>query len=249
MRFNLLIPSLFACVFQSTCLLVSGALSGEFDLKMVGKGDTPPYKKLKDLVMVGNNTVPAARHHIIPRNRIREFYNKAVAENQMKNLRLFLTDYKKQFKQLYAESCGKYKEAIESIEELVDGLIAGTVVHKDKSPRPKNYSFFVALYTWLPGNLFEGPDTGYRAYDPNEEFEYKSERIIGEDDFKLRFEINKEMKEYISQGKADFGKVDANLQRMLTTRKGHPIAELDAYPFNKDDWIAAHKKGKYKIKV
>jgi hypothetical protein len=158
----------------------------EFNFKLKERPDQP-YKPLsnfdKKLKEQGDkHPVPMARHHIIPYNTLRGFYNKAVDNKEVQLVGTALKGWvnkvsdNKDFNG--GINCEDAKEFIENV------LLAG----KNILMRQVVQSIMTILrgaYAWMPGNLFIGPEGGKRRDDPGEGFEEKSKYIIGNLKFNL----------------------------------------------------------------
>lgn len=171
----------------------------EFNLKLEGRPEHP-YKSLsnfdKKLKEQGDkHPVPMARHHIIPYNTLRDFYNKTVDNKKVK---LVETALKGWVNKVSDNEDFNGSVSCENAKKLIGAVSSGKVNHSDsvKENRPEGYDDFRVSYAWMPGNLFIGPEGSKRRDDPGEGFEEKSKYIIGDIKFKLLKRIYENMNGY-----------------------------------------------------
>ena len=121
--------------------------------------------------------VGLTRHHVIPWNMLRSFWNTLIEQGHSSvlfgNNRLVSR---------VAENIDSY--IIEEWQPI--GRTAaqrclrnlGRMTHNPRSLIADGWQDFMELYAWLPGNLFIGPIPELRLDDPGERFESRAERAV-----------------------------------------------------------------------
>ncbi|XP_037050353.1 uncharacterized protein LOC119084473 [Bradysia coprophila] len=112
-----------------------------------------------------------ARHHVIPFNFLRDFFNYAATVKVDLTLR---SDMDQQIRHL--------------VDSYVDAPNIITSAMRSKIRAPTEHETIIraiqVFYSWLPGNIFYGPTPDIRSDDPKEEFEIDCRPIIGDANFK-----------------------------------------------------------------
>lgn len=130
-----------------------------FNARLTESGRGPSY------------TVEVSRHHIIPFNLLRNFYNRVSENNRLTNLSGFLNTYSDNVR-LYASSngidCSRLGNDLFNAGNLAQGQSTGWTI-SGGGGMPYGFDTFEQFYAWLPGNLFIGPNN--RSDDPSEGFE------------------------------------------------------------------------------
>jgi hypothetical protein len=158
---------------------------GSFELN-IGAKPSAPYPAMNNynpnLTEQGSGPaypVAVSRHHIIPFNVLRSFYNRLAENNRFANVGGFFTAYSNNLR-FYASGnnidCGSLGN------DLIDaGNLA--LAHRYNLARPggdvmaPGFDTFEQFYAWLPGNLFIGPNE--RSDDPEDGFESNAHVVVG----------------------------------------------------------------------
>ncbi len=192
----------------------------------IKKRQAQPYEELSGRSSnleseVSENSIHLARHHIIPYNTIRDFYNKTVERedigkeesfsysllekiNAYINLKEYKVELTEEEKELSPEQQAeilalklasiKEKES-EQIKNYINVVFSGQIKNAENEDSFGGYDNFNQFYTWLSCNIFVGPKN--RSDDPGGKFEENSKYIIENDGvFKLMKDINKKMEKY-----------------------------------------------------
>ncbi|WP_171165820.1 hypothetical protein [Streptomyces sp. I05A-00742] len=136
------------------------------------------------LQTIDNNGVEMARHHTIPKNKLKEFWNSLIEReynDHGSELRKLLCDL---VKTVVANMAGYHmsQAVLKPIGAFVTKFCSATEFHQsdaEGTPVPNGFANLGRVYSWLPGNLFEGPSGKHRRDDPKEGFEVECEPIIG----------------------------------------------------------------------
>ncbi|WP_429234497.1 hypothetical protein [Aeromonas salmonicida] len=185
------------------------ALTNEWNIHLPDGRPSAPYPNInnynEDLSESGvglGYTVPVSRHHIIPYNIIRDFYN-AVIRNQRRQI--IIGGFFRNVGVLIGRYAGHHgvlcndavMSSLESASELSYMIAAGQISNSDQvTLRPNGFDELTEYYAWLPGNLFVGPTS--RADDPGEDFEQNSLHLIGHERFIILRDLYNQMRVYIS---------------------------------------------------
>ncbi len=187
--------------------------------------------------------VEVMRHHIIPDSRLRDLWNRMLAQNQLhiasEELLLTIDQNLEQYQQ---NQMRLHEDDITHLRALLQAIRTRTIRHNPTAPRPQGFDDLAAVYEWLPGNLFIGPRGGGGQYqrtdDPGDGFEENANTIIGAD-FPHQ-ETNRAIEEYLRSGSDGSARqAFAGLARIAGRR-------LAPYALNSIDWIYAH--GKYQLR-
>ncbi len=185
------------------------AFSQGFNLMLPDGRPSAPYPNLNDFNSdltasgVGSEyTVPVSRHHIIPYNLIRDFYNRIMANRRrqiiiggfFRNVGVNIAWFAYQ-QDVNCNHPGVFY-SLELASELSLMIASGQTSHNPGSIlRPEGFDELAEIYTWLPGNLFIGPNQ--RADDPGENFEENARYIVGEERFQILSNIRYQMEAYL----------------------------------------------------
>lgn len=197
---NKKITCIYKLIFSFFCLLLfyNAAFAAKpqeqkYQLQIDGRPFTPPfYPHLQNydltLTSQGNNPkdypIPVTRHHIIPSNVLRDFYNTAVEKKtRIKTFRRFFISFAQRIPYyLTATRAGQvfmntHPNEVQGVISINKRLGAGTMQSGGERP-PAYYDDFKKFYAWMPWNLFIGPSGEYRTDDPGPEFESNAKYIV-----------------------------------------------------------------------
>lgn len=217
---------------------------GQYELDL-GARPSAPYNQLQNyntaLTQQGSGTdytVPASRHHIIPYNRLRDFYNRMLEQGDMLRFRSFflsLSDNIPHYASAAGLDCGAKGDNFVEAMNLASALAENYARPGGVLP-PPGLDDFQQFYAWLPGNLFIGPSN--RSDDPGEYFETNANYIIGDDAARNLNLAYTAMGRYIAGESGILGQIAQRLTQVSLRRS--------VYPLNSSDWIR-QKNGKYEI--
>src|SRR6056300_1293516 len=162
----------------------------EYRLIIAGRPALPQfYSPLQNynlqLTTEGNNIekfpIPVTRHHIIPYNILRGFFNAVVEQrDRAKRFRRFFMSFAQKI-HCYSKTNKAFYDShlneINGIVHISNGLGSGAIQPGGQRP-PEYYDDFTEFYAWMPWNLFIGPNGDYRTDDPGEDFEFKARYIV-----------------------------------------------------------------------
>lgn len=124
-------------------------------------------------------TVPVSRHHIIPFNVLRQFYNNVIQNPlHMLRIRSFFLSLSTNIP-YYAPSgpyCVNHRSDLEGAM-LLSECISHQLIFNGPGRPPAGVDTLQQFIAWIPGNLFIGPTN--RSDDPGNRFEDNSEVVIG----------------------------------------------------------------------
>lgn len=184
-----------------------------------------------------NHPVNMTRHHIIPDNRLRDFWNRMLRDGHFNAANALLS--------VFESNLGQYQmnlAQINELRELLQGLQDGSIRHNSEAVRPEAFDDLAALYEWMPGNLFIGPTGGGGQYqrtdDPGSDFEENAGAVIGNRDFRVRQDANAAIEAYLGSGDRSAAQ-RAIIGLAAMARRNSP------YDVNPTGWI--FKSGKYHL--
>ncbi|MDP9534015.1 hypothetical protein Q7L38_15680 [Pseudomonas protegens] len=190
-------------------------------------------------------TVPVSRHHIIAYNQLRDFYMSVVQRGHLKELKGFWDGFGARFLSygqdnrvnVTAPVAADYDQAKTLLEEIGRGVVRANA---GVPPRPLGWDTFHGFYTWMPWNLFLGPNG--RNDDPGEQFETNAQYIINnKDTWNTIINVRDNMLSYQRDGNV---KTLANINSQLLRLS----ARTRVYPLVSDQWIRV-APNVYKIRV
>ena len=218
---------------------------GTFELN-IGARPSAPYPAMNnyntDLTAQGSGSaypVTVSRHHIIPFNVLRVFYNRVAENNRFTNLGGFFTTYSNNLR-FYAS--GNNIDCNGLGNDLIDaGNLA--LAHSYNLARPggnqmaPGFDTFEQFYAWLPGNLFIGPNQ--RWDDPNEGFESNAHVVVGAPYFDILSRTYRNMLRF-NNGDDSPNLLNAavDLTRIAQRRS--------VFSLKSQDWV--YVNGKYKLR-
>ncbi|MGX5834623.1 hypothetical protein ACWIJ6_10845 [Aeromonas piscicola] len=219
---------------------------GTFELN-IGARPSAPYPAMNnyntDLTAQGSGSaypVTVSRHHIIPFNVLRSFYNRLAERNRFANLGSFFTTYSDNLR-FYASGnnidCGNLGN------DLVDaGNLA--LAHRYSLARAggnvmaPGFDTFEQFYAWLPGNLFIGPNE--RSDDPGEGFENNAHVVVGAAYFDILSRTYQNMLRFNN------GDDSQNLLNAISVDLTRIAQRRNIFSLNSQNWIYVH--GKYQLR-
>jgi hypothetical protein len=215
----------------------------KYNLLMTGGRPSAPYKALPaaDVALNATNelTTPAfpvvlERHHIIPDNKLRNFWNQMVANNHLGSAAgAYLTTFNNNVT-LYdlTIDAGDVSE----VQELLSEIKAGLTTHDPNEPAPGNRLVnFSSIFSYLPGNIMLGPVHGggenQRDDDPGDAFEATAQVVTGADRFRRLEAANSKIDKYLVSNKsADALAACAELSEVAKRRSYYDLS------VTKDAW-------------
>lgn len=215
---------------------------GSYNLEMTARPNEcyPPLDQYNvTLTISGEGSafpVKLSRHHIIPYNLLRGFYNKVIQQGKVDKIAGFLNKINEKAAEYGATKCTS--DDIQGGASLAALIASKGVVHDSSQISPDYKDDFFSLYIWMPGNLFPGPQSDLRSDDPKEKLESRAGHIVGAE-FSRYQQLYNDMNSYVSNpDDSKLASINANLEF---------IAGLTAsYSLKSEDWI---KEGsKYHLK-
>lgn len=238
----------FVCVPITACAGNSFLPNGNYALNMGNQRMSAPYPPIAnfntDLTQQGVGplyTVPVSRHHIIPFNILRSFYNAVLNNGHMIYLRGFLYVMQNNMNGYAGVSGMDCSSNAGSIERAMNiaAAFSYNLIHPGGDVTPDGLDDFQEFYTWLPGNLFIGPTN--RSDDPGDGFEEASFQIIGADAYALMREGYDSMQLYVNSN-------DVAALRSAVVYLSKIAQRKNAYQLNSSDWVK-DKDGHYHIRT
>lgn len=185
-----------------------------------------------------DNVIFATRHHIIPYNVLRDFYHNAIREAEHANiLGEHISSRITRIANYFLEDPDLGNSRRNAIEwnGLLD-TVAGTFIALDFHDR------MMSAFIWMPGNLFYGPSPNLRGDDPLENFELRSNVIIGDDAFERLHTLYQNILRFndaTDRTEANFQNIMAALNEVWNERKM-------PYAFHREDWD--NRDGEWRIR-
>lgn len=224
---------------------------GNYKIEIAASGrPSSPYPPLenynRELTQHGTGsgfTVPVTRHHIIPYQLLRDFYNMVTTNGDMARFRSFF---------LTMSNSMSYYASSNSIDcssgALSDLAAASTLaeafgrlyVSGGGQINPPGLDTYQQFYTWLPGNLFIGPSN--RSDDPHDgmAFEQNAATVVGSGRFTILQRAYNNLIQYVRHGnRAVLGAIATDLSRVATVRT--------IYSLDNSDWELI--SGQYRLRA
>ncbi|MDM5141467.1 hypothetical protein OB959_16975 [Aeromonas bestiarum] len=220
---------------------------GNFELN-IGARPSAPYPAMSnyntDLTSQGSGSgypVEVSRHHIIPFNVLRNFYNRIAERNQFSNVGGFFNTYANNLP-FYASTNGINCNNLGS--DLVDaGNLAlaqrYSLARRGGTAMAPGFDTFEQFYTWLPGNLFIGPSN--RSDDPGEGFESDAHVVVGDEYFDTLARAHRNMQRFNN------GDDDPNLLNAITVDLTKIAKRRSIFSLRSQDW--EYVNGKYRLRT
>lgn len=218
---------------------------GDYDLTLANQRPDGPYPSnnnyntsLTQSGRGGDYPIQVARHHIIPYARLRDFFNRVVANGKLQYLNQFfngmasnVADYAEQaWKICDANQDSHLRGALDA--ENVYIAIQFRVARPGGSTSLQQFDYAATWYAWIPGNIFLGPATNFRSDDPGEEgFEVNAGTVVGDEAFSLLQSINADMEAYLNNGNIGIlQRISSNLRLLSESRSS-------IYDLNSNNWV------------
>ncbi|MGC5700522.1 hypothetical protein J4P02_10020 [Pseudomonas sp. NFXW11] len=224
---------------------------GSYNLSMAARANSPypPSPNYSaDLKSSGVGpayTVAVSRHHIIPYNQLRDFYTAVVGNGHLTSLKGFWDGFGGRFLS-YGQDNGVnvtppvaagYDQGKTLLEEIGRGVVRANA---GVPPRPLGWDTFHEFYTWMPWNLFLGPNG--RDDDPGEGFETNAQYIVNnKDTWNTIVNLRDNMLSYQRDGNVKtLSTINSQLLRLSTRTR--------VYPLVSDQWVRV-APNVYRIRV
>ncbi|MDF2389800.1 hypothetical protein GWQ31_00260 [Aeromonas sp. 2MA4] len=219
---------------------------GNFELN-IGARPSAPYPAMRnyntDLTSQGSGSeypVEVSRHHIIPFNVLRTFYNRLAERNQFSNVGGFFYTYSDNLR-FYASrngiDCGNLGNDLVDAGNLALAHRYGLARQGGTALAP-GFDTFEQFYAWLPGNLFIGP--AQRSDDPHEGFESNAHVVVGAAYFDTLSRVYQNMIRFNN------GDDSSSLLNAISVGLSQMAQKKSVFSLNPQDWMYIH--GKYKLK-
>lgn len=218
---------------------------GQFELN-IGSRPAVPYlplnnynTNLTDSGTGSQYTVPVSRHHIIPFNVLRAFYNRVSQQNALTQTRGFWGVFSNNLV-YYASAGGSNCQIMGSdlvdAANLAEGQGLGITTGGGSSLAP-GFDTFEQFYAWLPGNLFIGPNN--RSDDPTNGFESNARVVVGDENFNILSRTYNNMIRYNNGDNSVLNSITSDLSRIANRRT--------VYSLRADDWEFVN--GSYRLRT
>ncbi|MCF4166951.1 hypothetical protein L2U69_14960 [Zavarzinia compransoris] len=207
---------------------------GDYRLSLPSQGrPDAPYPALDDytpdLQAHGQGpsyTVPVSRHHIIPLNVLRGFYNNVVERGDLLYIRGFLSSLGSNIR-LYASAASMVCSVAAVRFDLMSASYVSTFMAQGRvrpggSDVPHGFDTFAAFYAWLPGNLFVGPRN--RSDDPGENLDAGAQFIIGAERFAILRRLYDNMVDYNAGIGDPLNAIIADLTQVVRWQRVTPLS-------------------------
>ncbi|MFT9636394.1 hypothetical protein ACMZ49_03650 [Alcaligenes phenolicus] len=219
---------------------------GNFKLTIDSRPSTP-YPSLQNYNTTltsqgagGNYPVTVSRHHIIPLNVLREFYNEVSRRERLRSIHGFFSVYSSHIHS-YASAnninCAPIDGDLLGAENLALAQGYGIARGSGTSWAP-NFDTFAQFYAWLPGNLFVGPNN--RSDDPRDGFEVNAAVVVGTSYFNIA------QRAYDNMQRFNSGDQNPNLYNAITHDLTIMAQRTTIFALDPDNWEYVH--GSYRLK-
>jgi hypothetical protein len=208
--------------------------AGQYKIAFSNDRPSQPYANLDNyntaLTKSGSGLdypIGVSRHHIIPYNTIRDFFNllwqsqsrTALAGKYFTMLGNHIPDY--------AKIGGGNAAAAEQASTFAKRLGSGYVKPGGATTAPGTDDF-LEYVAWMPGNLFIGPSGQFRTDDPGENFETNAKYIIGQKRFDTLVAIRDAMVAYqANPTDARVTEIAKNLESVAQITRVQPLVSTD----------------------
>jgi hypothetical protein len=187
-----------------------------------------------DLTAQGRNPndfpVEMTRHHIVPYNQLRTFWNRMVLEG---HLRTAANPLFNSIINVLRDNSGFTLNLAdrEQIIQLLTDIREGRVTHDANRPVPEGLDSLRQFYAWMPGNLFIGPGGAFRTDDPGEGFEQNAVVVVGERGFTQYQEADNIITEYERTHRIGLAQQIAGTLGNIASRRRQPFG------VNPENWV------------
>lgn len=246
---------LIGCIIASTLLAkiplaqqTEGLPLGEYELH-IGPRPSAPYPAMQNynpgLDSQGQGPdypVQVSRHHIIPFNVLRDFYNRLARDDLLPRVSGFFNVFANNLA-YYARSnlmdCNRLGYDVIYAGNLAlaqgMGLAKGSI---SSDVLPPGFDTFEEFYTWLPGNLFIGPDN--RSDDPSSGFEENAVIVVGTERFNIL------QRTYSNMLRFNNGDNNPQLLRSISSDLSVIAQRRTIYGLDSRHWLFSN--GKYRLR-
>lgn len=217
---------------------------GQYNLNIV-KRPFVPYPALRNyntnLTEQGSGPaypVTVSRHHIIPFNVLRSFYNTVGERDRLRAMGGFFNTYANNLHNFASSNgvdCSNLGNDLIDAANLAIALGYGTA-RAGGERTLTSFETFEQFYTWLPGNLFIGPNN--RSDDPGDGFETGAAAVVGTGNFIILNRVYTNMLTYIANK-------DDSLLNSITADLNRIAARQRVYQLDPQNWL--YVDGKYKL--
>ncbi|MBF7997512.1 hypothetical protein [Rahnella laticis] len=183
-------------------------------------------------------SVTVSRHHIIPFNVLRSFYNTVGERDRLRAMGGFFNIYANNLHNFASSNgvdCNSLGNDLIDAANLAMALGYGTA-RAGGERTLSSFETFEQFYTWLPGNLFIGPNN--RSDDPSDGFETGAAVVVGTSNFIILNRLYMNMLDYIRNG-------DNSLLNSITSDLNRVAARKRVYQLDPQNWL--YVNGKYKL--
>ncbi|GAP94273.1 exo-alpha-sialidase [Leptolyngbya sp. NIES-2104] len=184
--------------------------------------------------------VEMTRHHIIPDNRLRDFWNRMLETNHIHIAA-------EEFLGALDENLERYEMTLRAndilqLRELMLGIRNGTIRHNPNARPADGIDNLATAIRWLPGNIFIGPTAGRerfrRSDDPGDSFEENANTVTGRD-FGAEFihrNANNALEGYMRTGDTN------SARRALSILARIAAVRVEPYAVDPLDWGFRHNR-------
>ncbi len=199
------------------------------DITMRDRPDSPYgglHPRTRDLRRAqGYSGTPLSRHHVIPWNKLKGFWNKLLVDKNS-------FDTAKPLLDRIAYNVGNYGTQLHPTEIQTVKDVATKIGKSDLDDfTSAGFYLFSQVYAWLPGNLFEGPGETYRGDDPGDEFDSKAGSIMDARQFNLLQTAYKDIADYVDTRNPKESAGPAAIAKLKSLAEMPKITKL-----NPDNW-------------
>ncbi|WP_418153354.1 hypothetical protein [Actinoalloteichus caeruleus] len=188
---------------------------------------TPTVNRDLQRVGPGDQRQPLARHHIIPYNVLRDFWNKLVEEEKIHLTHPLL----KVIQSKLVDGVNGYKILMNQDDRTVAAEVCAEVIEGATEFESDRWENFALVYAWLPGNLFLGPDERFRKNPATDEFEEHCSPIVGKQVYSTMRSAYNNMKQYINSPDHP-----ERLAKDAISGFRNSASTLSIYQLNKNKW-------------
>lgn len=223
----------------------NNSVFGQFELN-IGSRPSVPYlplnnynTSLTDSGTGSQYTVAVSRHHIIPFNVLRAFYNRVSQQNALTQTRGFLGVFSNNlvyYASAGGSNCQIMGNDLVDAANLAEGQGLGITTGGGSSMAP-GFDTFEQFYAWLPGNLFIGPNN--RSDDPMDRFESNARVVVGDENFNILSRTYNNMIRYNNGDNSLLNSITSDLSRIANRRT--------VYSLRAGDWEFVN--GKYRLRT
>ena len=238
--------------FSSICYANDDFPPGNYKIDIAAAGGRPssPYPPLENynraLTRSGTGsefTVPVTRHHIIPYQLLRDFYNMVTTNGDMARFRSFFLTMGATLP-YYASSnaidCSGGAFSDLSAASTLAQALGSLYANGGGQINPPGLDTFQQFYTWLPGNLFVGPSN--RSDDPHDgmAFEQNAATVVGAARFAILQRAYNNLIQYVQHG-------NRNVLRAIAGDLSQIAAIRSVYALDRSDWELV--SGQYRLRA